>query len=79
MQRNVVIYKPLSPVWKGWLLRVFFYHNLLYSAQFCNRGYYFAASTADQTVSLWATDRIKPLRIFADNDGDMTEIVSRNN
>lgn len=43
-------------------------------AQFCCRGYYFAASTADNTVSLWATDRIKPLRIFLDASDDVTEL-----
>jgi WD40 repeat protein len=46
----------------------------LYLAIFCNRGYYFAASTADNCVSLWATDRIKPLRIFADAGEDITEL-----
>nr|CAD2203667.1 unnamed protein product [Meloidogyne enterolobii] len=59
MQRNLVIYRPMAPVWK---------------AIFCNRGYYFAASTADQCVSLWATDRVKPLRIFADAKDDVTEL-----
>ncbi|KAI1731725.1 WD domain, g-beta repeat domain-containing protein [Ditylenchus destructor] len=57
MRRNLVIYRTVSPVWQS---------------QFCNRGYYFAASTADQTVSLWATDRTQPLRIFADSLADVT-------
>lgn len=59
MNKNLVIYRPMSPVWK---------------VAFCNRGYYFAASNADQTVSLWTTDRVKPLRIFADAEEDVTEI-----
>lgn len=59
MNKNLVIYRPMSPVWK---------------AMFCNRGYYFVASTFDQTVSLWTTDRVKPLRIFADAEEDVTEI-----
>lgn len=46
MRRNLVIYKAISPVWQ---------------AQFCNRGFYFAAATADQTVSLWSTEKIQPV------------------
>jgi len=57
MRRNLVIYRTVAPVWQ---------------AQFCNRGYYFASATADQTVSLWVTDRIQPLRIFADALADVT-------
>lgn len=51
MSRNLVVYRSMAPVWQ---------------VQFCSRGYYFAASTADQTVSLWTTDRLKPLR-FVEN------------
>jgi len=57
MSRNLVIYRPMTPVWQ---------------VQFCSRGYYFASSNADKTVSLWTTDRIKPLRIFADSQDDVT-------
>lgn len=46
MRRNLVIYKTVAPVWQ---------------AQFCNRGFYFAAATADQTVSLWSTEKIQPV------------------
>jgi len=56
MNKNLVIYRPMSPVWQ---------------VQFCSRGYYFASSNADKTVSLWTTDRLKPLRIFADSQDDV--------
>ena len=56
MCKNLVIYRALTPVWQ---------------AQFCNRGYYFAATCADRTVSLWSTDRPQPLRIFADSMADV--------
>lgn len=49
MRRNLVIYKTISPVWQ---------------AQFCNRGFYFAAATADQTVSLWSTEKVQPVKLI---------------
>uniref|UniRef100_A0A915E6M5 Uncharacterized protein n=1 Tax=Ditylenchus dipsaci TaxID=166011 RepID=A0A915E6M5_9BILA len=52
-----VIYRTASPVWQ---------------AQFCNRDTIFAASTADQTVSLWATDKNSAIRIFSDAMADVT-------
>jgi transcription initiation factor TFIID subunit 5 len=57
MGRTIVIYRPIAPIWQ---------------AQFCSRGYYFAVASADKTVSLWTTDRLKPLRIFTDAQDDVT-------
>ncbi|KAF1768573.1 hypothetical protein GCK72_000385 [Caenorhabditis remanei] len=56
-QRNVVIYRCPAMVWQ---------------AQFCNRGYYFATASADKTVSMWSTDRMTPLRMFPDAYGDVS-------
>ncbi|CAO4361237.1 unnamed protein product [Caenorhabditis nigoni] len=55
-QRNVVIFRLPSMVWQ---------------AQFCSRGYYFATASADKTVSMWSTDRMTPLRMFPDAYGDV--------
>lgn len=56
MRKNLVTYRLTTPVWQ---------------AQFCNRGYYFVTSSADQCVHLWSTDRIQPLRVFANADSDV--------
>jgi transcription initiation factor TFIID subunit 5 len=56
MRKNLVTYKLTTPVWQ---------------AQFCSRGYYFATSSADHCVHLWATDRTQPLRVFADATNDV--------
>ncbi|CAB03035.2 Transcription initiation factor TFIID subunit 5 [Caenorhabditis elegans] len=55
-QRNAVIYRTPAVVWQ---------------AQFCSRGYYFATASADKTAAMWSTDRMHPLRIFADPYGDV--------
>ncbi|EGT46811.1 CBN-TAF-5 protein [Caenorhabditis brenneri] len=55
-QSNVVIYRSPAMVWQ---------------AQFCNRGFYFATASNDKTVSMWSTDRMQPLRIFPDAYGDV--------
>uniref|UniRef100_F1KW86 Transcription initiation factor TFIID subunit 5 n=2 Tax=Ascaris suum TaxID=6253 RepID=F1KW86_ASCSU len=54
---NVVVYRQILPVWQ---------------AQFCSRSYYFATGSADGTATLWATDRLQPLRIFADALSDVS-------
>jgi transcription initiation factor TFIID subunit 5 len=51
MKRNLAIYRLSSPVWQ---------------AKFCNRGYYFATASAEQSVMLWCTERVQPLRIFGE-------------
>lgn len=55
-QRNVVIFRLPAMVWQ---------------AQFCSRGYYFASASADKTVAMWSTDRMNPLRMFPDAYGDV--------
>ncbi|CAI2312621.1 unnamed protein product [Caenorhabditis sp. 36 PRJEB53466] len=55
-QRNVVIFRTPSIIW---------------DAQFCNRGYYFATASVDKTAAVWSTDRMHPVRIFADAYGDV--------
>uniref|UniRef100_A0A0N5AUZ1 LisH domain-containing protein n=1 Tax=Syphacia muris TaxID=451379 RepID=A0A0N5AUZ1_9BILA len=54
---NVVVYRQSMPIWQ---------------AQFCSRSYYFATAGADGTAMLWATDRLQPLRIFADAFSDVS-------
>uniref|UniRef100_A0A1I7T932 LisH domain-containing protein n=1 Tax=Caenorhabditis tropicalis TaxID=1561998 RepID=A0A1I7T932_9PELO len=55
-QTNVVIYRTPTMIWQ---------------AQFCSRGFYFATASTDKTVAVWSTDRMQPLRIFADSYGDV--------
>lgn len=55
-RRNVVIYRTPSVVW---------------DVQFCNRGYYFATGSQDCTAAVWCTDRMQPLRLFADAYGEI--------
>ncbi|CAI5439170.1 unnamed protein product [Caenorhabditis angaria] len=55
-QKNVVIYRTPAVVW---------------DAKFCNRGYYFATGNSDKTASVWCTDRMHPVRLFADSYGDV--------
>lgn len=57
LRRNIVIYRADAPVW---------------DAQFCQKGLYFAASTASKCVTLYSTERIHPLRIFTDASEDVT-------
>ncbi|KHN77937.1 Transcription initiation factor TFIID subunit 5 [Toxocara canis] len=56
-RNNVVVYRQTVPIWQ---------------AQFCSRSYYFATGSGDGTAALWATDRLQPLRIFADALSDVS-------
>ncbi|KAK6729553.1 hypothetical protein RB195_006538 [Necator americanus] len=55
-QKNVVVYRLSRPVWQ---------------VQFCNRGYYMCSGSDDNVASLWCTERMHPLRIFADSYGSV--------
>ncbi|KAI6178690.1 Transcription initiation factor TFIID subunit 5 [Aphelenchoides besseyi] len=56
LRRTLVVYRADAPVW---------------DAQFCDRGLYFAASTA-RTVALYTTERVYPLRLFSGSTLDVT-------
>ncbi|KHJ82850.1 WD domain, G-beta repeat protein [Oesophagostomum dentatum] len=55
-QKNVVVYRLSRPVWQ---------------VQFSNRGYYMCSGGDDNSASLWCTERMHPLRIFADSYGSV--------
>ncbi|EPB66628.1 WD domain, G-beta repeat protein [Ancylostoma ceylanicum] len=55
-QKNVVVYRLSRPVWQ---------------VQFSNRGYYMCSGGDDNTAALWCTERMHPLRIFADSYGSV--------
>ncbi|VDK44961.1 unnamed protein product [Anisakis simplex] len=54
---NVVVYRQTVPIWQ---------------AQFCSRSYYFATASSDGTAAVWTTDRLQPVRIFADAFSDVS-------
>ncbi|CAB3410596.1 unnamed protein product [Caenorhabditis bovis] len=56
VQKNVVVYRTPTVIW---------------DAQFCNRGYYFATGGADKMAAVWCTDRMQPIRMFAEAFGDV--------
>ncbi|CEF65732.1 TAF5-like RNA polymerase II p300/CBP-associated factor-associated factor 65 kDa subunit 5L [Strongyloides ratti] len=57
IKKNLVVYHTTTPV---------------YQAQFCQRGGYFATACAGNTAMIWSTDRLQPLRIFAEPLSDVT-------
>uniref|UniRef100_A0AAF5HZS5 Threonine ammonia-lyase n=1 Tax=Strongyloides stercoralis TaxID=6248 RepID=A0AAF5HZS5_STRER len=57
VKKNLVVYHTTTPV---------------YQAQFCQRGGYFATACAGNTAMIWSTDRLQPLRIFAEPLSDVT-------
>uniref|UniRef100_A0A0K0CSV2 WD_REPEATS_REGION domain-containing protein n=1 Tax=Angiostrongylus cantonensis TaxID=6313 RepID=A0A0K0CSV2_ANGCA len=54
--KNVVVYRLSRPVWQ---------------VQFSNRGYYMCSGGEDNVAALWCTERMHPLRIFADSYGSV--------
>lgn len=59
MRRNLVVYRTDAPVLR---------------AVYCQKGYYFAVSTASKMVTLYSSEKIHPLRIFTDSQGDVTAL-----
>jgi len=54
LRRNLVIYRHPAAV---------------YQTKLSNRGLYFASSCADQSIHLWSTERINPIRVFTEPFG----------
>ncbi|GMT28446.1 hypothetical protein PFISCL1PPCAC_19743, partial [Pristionchus fissidentatus] len=50
-QTNALVIRVPSPIWQ---------------IAFCQRGYYYATASSSHTAAVWATERMHPLRIFAD-------------
>ncbi|KAF8369241.1 taf-5 [Pristionchus pacificus] len=50
-QTNAVVIRVAAPIWQ---------------IAFCQRGYYYATASSSHTAAVWTTDRMHPLRIFAD-------------
>jgi len=57
LRSNLVVYRVAQPVWQ---------------AQFSPRGYYFATSAGDGCAMVWATDKMQPIRMFADAFSDVS-------
>jgi transcription initiation factor TFIID subunit 5 len=43
----------------------------IWDVKFSARGYYFATAGADRTAMLWSTDKMQPIRLFADSFSDV--------
>lgn len=43
----------------------------IWDVKFSSRGYYFATASADRAAMLWSTDKMQPIRIFADSFSDV--------
>lgn len=59
MRRDLVVYRHPSAI-----------HQM----KFCNRGLYFATSCLDQTVNVWTTERVHPIRVFSEPFGSILSL-----